>query len=400
MRILGLVRRFNSVRAQLQAGVPEDEVEAFRTQVRETVRQVESLCRRHRVSPDQLPGPSRAAYRFLKDLNLENVPARQPVEAPGGFSSVTLKNAARVERHLAQIMWDRLPKLAESSHEQTQLHGEICRHAAAAEDICARQGATPSALPAPSRKVYCWLKFLSDRDNLAVHLGALQRASQVLAEAGPGPQQPVRIYLLHMGSLWRTQHSGDAALLRANEGFVHADGGVWRAIVRCSLAGRDRASDQVIREFAESEDFSEVAIEVESCAELPAGSARGRVHDLAESFDRVNRSYFGRSMPKPRLVWSRTLTRAKLGHYRTATDTVMVAVTLDDSAVPAAVVDFVMYHELLHKSHGATVVNGRLLVHTPQFRADERRFADYEQAKRYLASTSGPNRPAADLIRP
>jgi hypothetical protein len=40
-----------------------------------------------------------------------------------------------------------------------------------------------------------------------------------------------------------------------------------------------------------------------------------------------------------------------------------------------------MYHELLHKLHGTTIVNGRQVVHTPTFKVDERKFSNYEAAK-------------------
>ena len=57
----------------------------------------------------------------------------------------------------------------------------------------------------------------------------------------------------------------------------------------------------------------------------------------------------------------------------------MLSISLDDPRVPSSLVDFVMYHELLHKKHGAVLVNGRRLVHSPQFRAEERRFPDYSE---------------------
>jgi hypothetical protein len=49
--------------------------------------------------------------------------------------------------------------------------------------------------------------------------------------------------------------------------------------------------------------------------------------------------------------------------------------------VPSLLVDYLMYHELLHKKHGTTVVNGRRLVHTPAFQQDELKFVGYEAAK-------------------
>jgi hypothetical protein len=43
-----------------------------------------------------------------------------------------------------------------------------------------------------------------------------------------------------------------------------------------------------------------------------------------------------------------------------------------------------MYHELLHKQHGGKWINGRLFVHTPEFRQDERKFKHYQQVQQWL----------------
>ncbi len=73
-----------------------------------------------------------------------------------------------------------------------------------------------------------------------------------------------------------------------------------------------------------------------------------------------------------------------IGHYQLGRDTIMISVTPDAASVPASLVDFVMYHELLHKKHGSMIVNGRRLAHSPAFRADERQFAEYDEAERLL----------------
>jgi hypothetical protein len=76
----------------------------------------------------------------------------------------------------------------------------------------------------------------------------------------------------------------------------------------------------------------------------------------------------------------------------------MVSVSLDDPKVSAFVVDFVMYHELLHKKHGVMTVNGRRLAHSPGFRADERQFVEYHEAERQLHELALRQRGATGLI--
>jgi hypothetical protein len=266
----------------------------------------------------------------------------------------------------------------------TQLKREMGDQVSAIERICAQHDATPSALEAPSRQVYCWLKFLSSVDNLALHLAALQRARESIGELQPRPTHPVHVHLISMQSVLRKRQYRNAVLLKVNEGFLNADQGVWRTVIHRAMSGRNPTSDLLIHEFTESDDFSEVIFEMGSFAAATTLSGRGRSHDLDESFERVNAAYFAGRMPKPSLVWNRTLTARKFGHYQPSRDTLMVSTSLDDPRVPAYMVDFVMYHELLHKKHGVAIVNGRRLAHSPDFRADERRFAEYDEAKRHL----------------
>jgi hypothetical protein len=62
----------------------------------------------------------------------------------------------------------------------------------------------------------------------------------------------------------------------------------------------------------------------------------------------------------------------------------MLSLSLDHPEVPEYVVDFVMYHELLHKKHGETVINGRRFVHTASFRREEQQFEKYAEATAFL----------------
>lgn len=107
-------------------------------------------------------------------------------------------------------------------------------------------------------------------------------------------------------------------------------------------------------------------------------------HDLATSFDRVNAKYFNESLRRPRLVWSHTFTSCRFGHYDQTSDTVMVSMSLDKKDVREYVVDFIMYHELLHKTLGVTWKNLRQAVHTRQFLKKERRLHRYREAKDIL----------------
>ncbi|HXH70477.1 MAG TPA: hypothetical protein VNI60_09125, partial [Pyrinomonadaceae bacterium] len=52
--------------------------------------------------------------------------------------------------------------------------------------------------------------------------------------------------------------------------------------------------------------------------------------------------------------------------------------------VPKFVVEFVVFHEMLHIFHPTTLRNGRRYNHTAQFRHDERKFAYFEEAENWI----------------
>jgi hypothetical protein len=113
-------------------------------------------------------------------------------------------------------------------------------------------------------------------------------------------------------------------------------------------------------------------------------SALGNVYDLDSMFVRVNQRYFDGLLEKPTLTWSKRRTRRILGHHDPVHDTIVISKTLDDAEVPAWLVEFILYHEMLHIKHPARLIHGRRYYHTSAFRADERQFPYYEKAQKWL----------------
>ena len=113
-------------------------------------------------------------------------------------------------------------------------------------------------------------------------------------------------------------------------------------------------------------------------------SAQGDVYDLDEIFDALNRTYFGNSLPKPVLSWSARRTYRILGHHDSTHETVIVSRSLDDQKVPQFVVEYVVFHEMLHIFHPTEHRNGRRFNHTPAFRRNERKFLYFEAAEDWI----------------
>ncbi len=113
-------------------------------------------------------------------------------------------------------------------------------------------------------------------------------------------------------------------------------------------------------------------------------SPQGDHFDLIEVFEKVNFEYFHGLMPRPDLGWSRRHSRYTLGHYDAAHHTIVISRTLDSPSTPSYVVEFVMYHEMLHIKFPAEQRGAKRCVHTPEFQRAEREFARYEDVRRFL----------------
>jgi hypothetical protein len=199
---------------------------------------------------------------------------------------------------------------------------------------------------------------------------------------------PLHIELYATTHLYRSHIEQDGITITANEGFVGAPRPVIKALIYAALRHSEKNYVAQIKAYGATDAFEELLFSLETMTADLSTNTQGQHYDLAAVFDRVNAAYFDGTLSAPRLTWNKTLTHRKFGHYQFNTDTVMLSLSLDDAAVPPYVVEFVMYHELLHKHLGVKLVNGRRYAHTPAFHDAERRFAQYQQAKAFLSKLS------------
>jgi hypothetical protein len=272
------------------------------------------------------------------------------------------------------------------THTQ-QINQTLVKTVATIEQICSNLKITPANLTSSSRQIYSWCKFLTDEDNLNLHLISTHRVQQITQQLLKAQKQDfaeVMIAFTNLAGLYQGKRSSKIVDIKINEGFIHASEEVLQALVQCSIAGKNQQSTQLIRAFASSEEYSSVLLDLDLIAEVIAENPQGNFYNLNQLFDKVNYEYFAARLVKPRLAWSQIKTYRKLGHYEPARDRVVISMSLDSAKVPQFVIEFVLYHELLHKHHGTKWVNGRRMVHTPEFRVDERKFKLYKQADGWL----------------
>ncbi len=110
----------------------------------------------------------------------------------------------------------------------------------------------------------------------------------------------------------------------------------------------------------------------------------GRQYHLEEVFRRVNQRYFNNRLPMPILRWSRGYSRKRLGYHDANRNLLVISRVLDHPRVPDFVMEGIMFHEMLHIVHPVRHQNGRRVLHSARFKADEKKFAHYRSLKKWL----------------
>lgn len=387
IRLNGLVETVNRVREQLAAGILLTDAEKFRENVRRIVVQVEKICAQNDITPTQLFAPSRNAYFYLKNLDLSNLPIHTSPNA-GHATTLRVENLIRIETQVqAELATLAATDEKKASVRRTKLQERIELAVQRVQEIAVEANSTPAQLPLQSRQVFEWLAFLASSENLDAHIVSLralvQESDKFLVTQSESNFPQLNFEFANHNRLYRIKSTAQQILVTANEGFVGAPPEILQAFVRLAFR-RESAAAAQLREYAHGDEFGEILLMLGLPTMELDTNTRGHHHDLADIFARVNRAYFDGKVTAPRLVWNRTLTFRKMGHYVPLTDTVMLSLTLDDGRVPNRVVDLVMYHELLHKIMGSQIINGRRYVHTPSFRQAERRFIDYTETEAWL----------------
>jgi len=97
---------------------------------------------------------------------------------------------------------------------------------------------------------------------------------------------------------------------------------------------------------------------------------------LESSFARVNEKYFLGLLEKPNLRWGTSSSRT-LAHYDYHIDTITVSNLFQDANT--GLLDYLIYHELLHKKLKFYNKGTRNYHHTGSFKKLERKFENYDE---------------------
>lgn len=111
---------------------------------------------------------------------------------------------------------------------------------------------------------------------------------------------------------------------------------------------------------------------------------QGACYDLQNIFDHLNQTHFHGWMAQPLLGWSRRPSRVMLGHYDPSHNAIIISRLLDRPDVPRVVVEYILFHEMLHLRFPVEHRGVRRCVHTREFKAAERQFPNLKEVQALL----------------
>jgi hypothetical protein len=117
---------------------------------------------------------------------------------------------------------------------------------------------------------------------------------------------------------------------------------------------------------------------------LAATNPRGAHFDLGALFEDLNAKYFSGGLRRPHIGWSSRNWRRQFGCYDPGPNQILLNRRMDRATVPQCAVEYVLFHEMLHVKHPTRRSGCSLVSHSKEFREEEKRFAEFERARRAL----------------
>ena len=222
--------------------------------------------------------------------------------------------------------------------------------------------------------------------------GLLELFQETYRDLRPGTATPeIKIQFFAFANINNTIRLRNGALLvRLSDLLEGAPESVLRAIAHILLAKMyrkpiDRGQAARYRKYVGSHDIVRKAHLVRQMrGRKLLRSPRGHFYDLDAVFEDLNTRFFHGLMARPRMSWSQTKTRRILGHYDPAHNAIIISRIFDHPGVPAYVLEYIVYHEMLHLKHPVKLRGSRRCVHSAEFQAEEQLFPRADQANAFL----------------
>lgn len=276
-----------------------------------------------------------------------------------------------------------------SNPKIVHLHNQINQIVQETENICTHKKATPADLPNPSHKSYLWLRFLSKKKWLLCHLHGLLEFNEIIKTEARMPfakinPSHVHVYAKNSNYLFRCKQKNHTVEIEVNEGFICAPKEIKAALITSALGRKNKKKIQLIKEFTKLLAYQTISNYIQNEYQINKISHKGNIFDLEEIFNQLNHSYFEGSLSRARLSWSSRQSKRRLGYFHPETDAITISKSLDNENAPRLLIEYILYHEMLHKALGIKESNGRRYAHTREFKNAEKKFLHFQEAQNQM----------------
>ena len=245
---------------------------------------------------------------------------------------------------------------------------------------CHQRECFPADLSDSAYRAYLWLAFLSQRQRFEQHLTFLNAFSMRWAAL---TNRIITLKLYNSAFVFQCKPDRKMTQVAISEGFLLAEDKDMDMLVACSLHPTQK-NLVPLRALSRRNSYKHVMAQMWKHTPQSNLSTQGEHYNLQRLFDKINQEYFEGLLEQPRLRWSGREATRRLGYYHPDSDTITISCFLDQRDMPVYVVEYVLYHEMLHKKLALKEVNSYRVAHTTQFKEMEKKFARASAAEAFL----------------
>lgn len=141
--------------------------------------------------------------------------------------------------------------------------------------------------------------------------------------------------------------------------------------------------DATIRNFYESQTEQKNRINKNRKRIERSSSRNAGLRAILES---LNDSFLQIDLGDLEIFWAKSKSKTRLGHYDPVHKMIVINPILSLEYVPDFVLNYIVFHELLHVYFPVSRKKGRNVIHGREFKNFEKKFPDYKKANAWLKS--------------
>lgn len=385
----------SAIRKTAQNGLVREDVPVLRKRIEQEILGLESQMGRRRRKRSSNAFEERHAYNALcaiKDSSFEQfikpvIDHRHTVRLRG-----MLKVCETLHKKIERTARNQLSASIKQDMAgyQSAVYDYLCDQNDRIRSILAGKDLQQLNFPKRTFRAVKWLIFLEKDENFKSHVEAIISALSMFPDIlvqnrklANFTSEPFAIRYFPGSSLFRSDRKEGIFTVTINEGFINAPQQVLYSILRMASSTGTKVHKHNMASYSNSADYLRISRELLQ-QKSTEGSGAGLFHNLSTLCEKVEEDYSVPSIERPQLSWMDRASFRTFGVYQPSSDSIRISPVLDHPEVPEFIVEYVLFHELVHSWVGVRVRNGRSQIHSKRFKGLEHQFARRDEAAAFL----------------